>query len=127
MNRDDNSLVIFIAGLGVGVIGTLLLAPLSGEQVRSRIKSGAGKANDYLKDRTTALSDVVAQGKRTLADAVSSGKDSIDDMKNNAQEKLEDAAWATRKAADKAVNKSRDLAHAAGSGMEEGGKKLQGV
>lgn len=49
------------------------------------------------------------------------------DLKDRAKEKVEDAAEATKKARDKVVEKSKNLAHDAGRKLEKGGKRLQDV
>ena len=49
----------------------------------------------------------------------------MDDMKDKAKEKIDDAADGAKKAADKVVNKSKDIAHSAGKKVEEGGKQLK--
>ena len=98
----DNSTLIFLAGLGVGVVGTLLFAPWSGEESRTLLKNNAGKARDYLKDKSAALADV-------------------------AKDKVEVAGATAKVAQDKAKDKSKDFAHAAGEAMQGGGKRLQEV
>jgi hypothetical protein len=50
---------------------------------------------------------------------------SMSDLKDKAKEKIDDAADATKKASDKVIDKSKDVAHSAGKKMEEGGKRLQ--
>ena len=49
----------------------------------------------------------------------------MSDMKDKAKQKIDDAAAGAKKAADKVVDKSKDVAHSAGKKMEEGGKRLQ--
>jgi len=51
----------------------------------------------------------------------------MSDLKNQVKEKIGDAADAARKAADKAVEKSKDVAHVVGKRVEQGGKRLQDV
>ena len=46
-------------------------------------------------------------------------------LKNKAKEKIDDAADAAKRATSNVVNKGKDLAHAAGKKMEDGGKKLR--
>jgi gas vesicle protein len=85
--KDNDRFAIFLAGLGIGVIGTLLLAPLSGADARTRIKRGAGKANDYLKDGTTALVDQAGEA--------------IDELTEETKCELDNVAAAARKAIGK--------------------------
>ena len=49
----------------------------------------------------------------------------MSDIEDKAKQKIDDAADAAKKAADKVVGKSKDIAHSAGKKMEEGGKRLQ--
>jgi hypothetical protein len=51
----------------------------------------------------------------------------MSDLKDRAKGKIDDAAHAAKKAADKIVEKSKDVAHSAGKKLEEGGKRLQDV
>ena len=48
-------------------------------------------------------------------------------MKDEAKKKIDSAAKATKAAADTVIDKSKDLAHAAGKKLEEGGKRLRSV
>jgi hypothetical protein len=49
----------------------------------------------------------------------------MSDLKNETKKKIDDAADAAKKAADKVIAKSKDVAHTTGKKMEEGGKRLQ--
>lgn len=49
----------------------------------------------------------------------------MSDMKDKAKQKIDDAADGAKKAADRVVDKSKDVAHSAGKKMEEGRKQLQ--
>ena len=51
----------------------------------------------------------------------------MSDLKDKTKEKIDGAAKATKDAAGKAVDKSKDLAHKAGNQMEQGAKKLKGA
>ena len=80
----DNSVFVFFAGLGVGVAGTLLFAPASGREVRLRLRNGAGKTGDYLKQQANSvmepLEDAVAAGKRAFDETVSNAKSTLKGM-----------------------------------------------
>jgi len=67
---NDNRLMVFFAGIGLGVAGTLLFAPASGKETRSRIRSGASKTGDYLKQQANTA---VEQGKQAFQETVSKG------------------------------------------------------
>jgi gas vesicle protein len=113
MAKDNNTFAIFLAGLGIGVFGTLLLAPLSGKEARTRIRRAAGKTNKYLKKRTATLVDQAGGA--------------INELTDKTKGELHDAAAAAKKTADKIVEKSRDLAHSGGDKLQEAGKRLQAV
>ena len=51
----------------------------------------------------------------------------MSDLKDKAKKKIDGAADATKKATDKVIDKSKDVAHSTGRKMEEGGKRLQDV
>jgi gas vesicle protein len=67
---NDNRLMVFFAGIGLGVAGTLLLAPASGKETRSRIRSGG----DYLKQQANTA---VEQGKQAFQETVSKGLQNV--------------------------------------------------
>ena len=49
----------------------------------------------------------------------------MSDLKDKTKEKIDSAAKATKDAAGKVIDKSKDLAHKAGEKMDEGAKKLK--
>jgi hypothetical protein len=49
----------------------------------------------------------------------------MSDLKDKTKEKIDAAADATKNAAGKVIDKSKDVAHAVGKKMEEGGKRLK--
>ncbi len=51
----------------------------------------------------------------------------MSDLKDKVKEKTESAADAAKAAVDKAAEKAKDLTHAVGKKMEQGGKKLKDV
>ncbi len=110
----DNSLLVFFAGLGVGVAATLLFAPASGSELRSRLRNGAGKTGDYLKQQANSIME-------PLEDAVTAGKQAFNETVSNAMSNLNAAGDVI----DQSIDKSKDLAHQAGKTLEKGGKRLQ--
>jgi gas vesicle protein len=50
-DRDSNSFLWFLAGLGVGALVGVLYAPYSGEETREVLKSKADEGRDYLRER----------------------------------------------------------------------------
>ena len=61
------NLGFFLAGLGVGAIVALLLAPKSGKEAREYIAGKAGEGRDYVKAKTNDL-------RRQAEDAVRKAK-----------------------------------------------------
>jgi hypothetical protein len=49
------------------------------------------------------------------------------DLKSKAKEKIDDAADAAKKTAANAIDKSKDLVHAAGKKIEKGGRTLKNI
>ena len=119
----------FLAGVGIGVAVSVLLAPEAGGKTRSRIRDIASGAGDALKERAEDLGDAAAdafeEGKLAWSDPRNEGRQTMSDLKDKAEQKLEDAADATKTADDKLVHKSKEVAHSAGEKMEEGADRLQ--
>ncbi len=70
-NRASQNLAFFLAGLGIGAIAALLLAPQSGEEVRKLLAEKAEKSRDY-------LSKTGRQVREQAEDFVEKGKDLLD-------------------------------------------------
>jgi gas vesicle protein len=79
-DRDGNSFVWFLAGLGIGAVVGVLYAPRSGEETRDvllskaqegseRVRSQARKARDQAEDWMERGRDVVNQQKEQLRSA----------------------------------------------------------
>jgi gas vesicle protein len=69
-DRDGNSLVWFLAGLGVGAVVGVLYAPRSGNETRDVIRAKAGEGSEYVRGRARQAreqaSDWVDRGKEVL-------------------------------------------------------------
>jgi gas vesicle protein len=50
-DKDSNSLLWFIAGLGFGVMAGVLYAPRSGSETREVLRSKAEQGRDYMRER----------------------------------------------------------------------------
>ena len=50
-DKDSNSFLWFLAGLGFGAIAGVLYAPRSGNETREAIRSRAEEGRDYVRDR----------------------------------------------------------------------------
>jgi len=68
------NLGFFLAGLGIGAVVALLLAPKSGKEARDYIAGKAEEGRDYVKAKTDDL-------RRQAEDAVGKGKDLVTKQK----------------------------------------------
>jgi len=55
--RDSNSFLWFLAGLGFGAIAGVLYAPRSGSETREALRSRAEEGRDFVRDRTRQARD----------------------------------------------------------------------
>jgi gas vesicle protein len=65
---------IFLAGLGIGAIVALLLAPRSGKETRDMISLKAGEGRDFVKTKADEF-------RQQAEDAVEKGKDLVTKQK----------------------------------------------
>ena len=84
-DRDGNSFMWFLAGLGLGALAGVLYAPRSGRETRQAILDAADDSRDYLTSRgqqareqvsqwTTRGKDVVKQQKEQFKAAYDAGR-----------------------------------------------------
>jgi gas vesicle protein len=50
-DRDGNSIVWFLAGLGIGAVAGVLYAPRSGDETRQALRSRAEEGREFVRDR----------------------------------------------------------------------------
>lgn len=88
MSRDNfttDLLIGFLAGVGVGIAGTLLYAPASGRETRQRIRETAASGTLAVRDRANSLKErasgvldegahVIDRAKQEVTDALTAGK-----------------------------------------------------
>jgi gas vesicle protein len=60
-DRDSNSFVWFLAGLGVGALVGVLYAPRSGSETREALRARAEEGRDYVRDRARDARDQASQ------------------------------------------------------------------
>jgi gas vesicle protein len=84
---DNRGLSYFLLGLGLGVAVGMVMAPVSGEQARGRIRSRALEGGEYLRKRSDTL-------KESATGLVDKGKD----MVRSQREQLKGAVEAGRQA-----------------------------
>jgi len=58
--RDGNSFLWFLAGLGIGAVAGVLYAPRSGDETRDAIRSKAEDGREFVRDRAWQARDQAA-------------------------------------------------------------------
>ncbi len=75
-DRDGgNSLIWFLAGLGVGAVVGVLYAPRSGSETRDVLRARAEEGRDYMRSRAREARDQASEWVDRGRDAVSQQKD----------------------------------------------------
>jgi gas vesicle protein len=73
-DRDGNSFLWFLAGLGVGAVVGVLYAPRSGDEMRDVLRSKADEGREYVRNRAR-------QARDQAGDWVDRGRDVINQQK----------------------------------------------
>lgn len=73
-DRDGNSFIWFLAGLGVGAVVGVLYAPRSGNETRDVLRAKAEESRDYVRGRAR-------QAREQASDWVDRGKDVLNQQK----------------------------------------------
>ena len=60
-DRDGNSFVWFLAGLGLGALAGVLYAPRSGAETREALRARAEEGRDYMRSRAREARDQAQQ------------------------------------------------------------------
>jgi gas vesicle protein len=60
-DRDGNSFVWFLAGLGVGALVGVLYAPRSGSETREALRTRAEEGRDYVRNRAREAKDQASE------------------------------------------------------------------
>lgn len=74
-NDGGSKAVFFLAGLGIGAILALLLAPKSGKETRDFLAQKADEGRDYVRNKGAEL-------RKQAEDAVEKGKDLVTKQKD---------------------------------------------
>jgi gas vesicle protein len=73
-DRDGNSFLWFLAGLGIGAVAGVLYAPRSGEETREALRSRAEDGREFVRDRAK-------QAKEQAATWADRGRDVLNQQK----------------------------------------------
>jgi gas vesicle protein len=60
-DRDGNSFVWFLAGLGLGALAGVLYAPRSGSEMREVLRARAEEGRDYMRNRAREAREQASQ------------------------------------------------------------------
>jgi gas vesicle protein len=74
-DRDGNSFVWFLAGLGLGALAGVLYAPRSGSETREVIRARAEEGREYVKNRAREAREQASVWADRGRDAVNQQKD----------------------------------------------------
>jgi len=74
-DRDGNSFVWFLAGLGLGALAGVLYAPRSGAETRDALRARAEEGKEYMRNRAREARDQAQQWADRGRDAVSQQKE----------------------------------------------------
>lgn len=81
-------LVWLIAGVGIGAVAGILLAPQSGEDTRdwisTKCKSGMQNVNSKVKQTSQSVGDWIGQSQHEVSEAVSAGREAFSKARNGA-------------------------------------------
>ena len=94
-DRDGNSFMWFLAGLGLGAVVGVLYAPRSGNETRDVIRTKAEEGREYVRGRAR-------QAREQATDWVDRGKDLL----NQQKEQFRSAYEAGRQAYSEATSES---------------------
>ena len=74
-DRDSNSFVWFLAGLGLGALAGVLYAPRSGSDTRDALRARAEEGRDYMRNRAREARDQASQWADRGRDVVNQQKE----------------------------------------------------
>jgi gas vesicle protein len=74
-DRDSNSFVWFLAGLGLGAVAGVLYAPRSGSETRDVLRARAEEGRDYMRSRAR-------DARNQASDWVDRGRDVVNQQKD---------------------------------------------
>jgi len=99
VEKRGSPVVPFLWGLAVGAALALLLAPMSGEEMRANIRSGSRQLKDMAAEKAEELENLVAGGYEKARARVEAGLDSAKQRVHEGRQMAHDAVEAGRGAA----------------------------
>src|SRR6202162_3582768 len=94
-DRDSNSFVWFLAGLGLGALAGVLYAPRSGSETREVLRARAEEGRDFVRSRAREAREQAAQWADKGRDAVSQQKEQFRAAYEDGRQALHDATTET--------------------------------
>ena len=76
-DRDSNSFLWFLAGLGIGAIAGVLYAPRSGDETRQALRSRAEEGREFVRDRARQAREQAADLGRSRTRSVESAEGAV--------------------------------------------------
>jgi gas vesicle protein len=101
-DRDGNSFVWFLAGLGVGAAVGILYAPQSGSETREALRARAEEGRDYMKTRAR-------DARNQASDWVDKGRDVVSQQKDQFRAAYEAGRQAYQEATTETTGAPKNL------------------
>lgn len=101
-DRDGNSLLWFLAGLGIGAAVGVLYAPRSGSETREVLKTRADEGRDYIRDRAR-------QAREQASDWVDKGREIVSQQKDQFRTAYEAGRQAYHETTGKEASASQNI------------------
>lgn len=105
-DRNGNTLVWFLAGLGVGAVAGILYAPRSGSETREALRSRAEEGREYVRGRAREAREQATQFAREAREQATQWADKGRDVVTQQKEQFRAAYEAGRQAYHEATTES---------------------
>jgi gas vesicle protein len=121
--RNDNSITVLLAGVGVGAVAAMLLTRWSGAELRRSLRQQAENSSFYLKlhaeDLAKRAEAAAAAGHQSVGSHLVEAKSAVRATGTKAVDAINSAADAAARMADNLLDQSGDLARRAGKMVEQ--------
>jgi gas vesicle protein len=99
-NRSSNSMLAFVAGIGIGALVGILFAPRSGEETREQLMGGAMDAIDtvtstgqrFAQNTRQAVTDTTEQLRQSVNDRTEQVRRAVNDRADQVRQSVNDTA-----------------------------------